>query len=148
MTAPRNNVSLTTYVVRVIYVAKNAVYLRGVEPGIIREAKAVAAREGITLAALVQRALVRETQSARPAPSRVSEIAEDMRWYEENAAALLERFEGEHLAIVDRKVVDHDLDLQALASRVEKTYGARSVYMPECRRTPRVAEIRSPRIAR
>lgn len=68
-----------------------------------------AAREG----ALVERALARETHSARPAPSRVSEIADDIRWYEKNAAALLERFEGEHLAIVDQAVVDHDLDLEA-----------------------------------
>lgn len=148
MTTSRNQVSLTTSVVRVVYVAKNAVYLRGIEPRIIREAKAAAAREGITLSALVERALARETESVRPASSRVSEIAEDMRWYEKNAAALLERYEGEHLAIVDREVVDHDLDLEALASRVEKTYGPRSVYMPECRRTPRVVEIRSPRIAR
>lgn len=58
MTAPRNHVSLTTRVVGVVYVAKKAVYLRGVEPGIIREAKAAAAREGITLAALVERAVV------------------------------------------------------------------------------------------
>lgn len=128
--------------------AKNAVYLRGIEPGVIREAKAAAAREGITLAALVERALMRETHSVRPGSSRVLEIAEDMRWYENNAAALSERFEGEHLAIVDQEVVDHDLDFAALASRVERKYGARSVFMPECRRTPRVAEVRSPRIAR
>lgn len=131
-----------------IYVAKNAVYLRGIEPTIIREAKAAAAREGITLTALVERALTRETHSVPPVPSRRSEIAEDMKWYEENAASLVERFEGEYLAIVGQEVVDHDVVFDALASRVEEKHGYRSVYMPECRRTPRVAKVRSPRVAR
>jgi len=129
-------------------VAKQAVYLRGIEPGIVREAKAVAAREGITLAALVERALARETHSARPEPSRVSEIAQDIRWYEDNTASLLERFEGQYLAIVGQEVVDHDVDVEALASRVEAEYGSRSVYMPECRRTRRVVDVRSPSVAR
>lgn len=112
------------YGVSIGYVAKDVVHLRGIAPGIIREAKAAAAREGITLTALVERALARETRSARLAPSYVTEIADDIRWYEKNPAALVERFEGEHLAIVDQ-AVDHDLDLKVLALR--ETYGARSV---------------------
>lgn len=128
--------------------AKHAVYLRGIEQRIVREAKAVAAREGVTLAALVERALAREIRSARPAPSRVSEIARDVTWYEDNVASLLERFDGEYLAIVGQEVVDHDVDVEALASRIEAKYGSRSVYMPECRQTRRIVDVRSPRVAR
>jgi len=128
-------------------VIKKTMYLRGIAQEVVREAKAMAAREGITLTALVQRALERETQLGRSASGPLSEIAEDMAWYEANLASLLEQFEGEFLAIVEGEVEDHDADVEALAARVAARYGARSVYMPRCQRALRVAEVRSPRIA-
>jgi hypothetical protein len=126
----------------------STMYLRGIREEVAREAKALAAREGITLTSLVERALERETRGARPAPARLSEIARDIEWYEQNKAALLDRLEGEYLAIVDQAVVDHDPDLEALAARVAERYGARSVYLPLCRRSRRVADARSPRLVR
>lgn len=122
-------------------------YLRGVDQALAREAKALAAREGITLTALVERALAHETQRAQQPRARLSEIAEEIDWYESNKSALLERHEGEHLAVVGQEVVDHDPDLEALAARVAERYGSRSVYMPRCERSPRAAQVRSPRIA-
>ena len=127
--------------------ATATMYLRGVRQRVVREAKALAAREGITLTALVQRALEKETRSARPVSSRVAEIAGDIDWYEANKAALVDRFEGQCLAIIDREVVDHDHDAEALAARVAERFGSRSVYMPLCQRGPRTAVVRSPRIA-
>jgi hypothetical protein len=113
---------------------------------VVRKAKAMAAQQGITLAAFVERALARETRASRPASARLSEIVRDIQWYEANRASLLERHEDEYLAIVERQVVDHDADLDALASRVTARYGARSVFMPRCERSPRVVAVRSPRI--
>lgn len=69
-----------------------------------------------------------------------------MEWYDANREALLGRYEGRYVAIVEREVVDDDADVAALAARVSERYGARSVYMPLCQRAPRVVEVRSPRI--
>jgi hypothetical protein len=121
-------------------------YLRGIREDVVRQAKALAAREGITLSALVERLLKRATRTAAP-PSRLSEIARDIDWYEANKPALVDRYENEYLAIVDEQVVDHDADLEALAARVTDRYGPRSVFMPRCQSSPRVADVRSPRIA-
>jgi hypothetical protein len=129
----------------VVKVAKGAMYLRGIEPHLIREAKALAAREGITLTALVERTLERETRTPRPAARRLSEIARDIAWYERERTNLLERYEGRHLAVVDQEVVDDDADLEALASRVAERYGMRSVFMPLCGSEERVIDVRSPR---
>lgn len=126
----------------------STVYLRGIREDIVRQAKALAAREGITLTALVERALERETRRAGPAPSRLSEIARDVEWYEAHKSSLLERYDGEYLAIVAEQVVDHDVDMEALAARVTERYGRQSVYMPRCQRSPHVVEVRSPRMAR
>jgi hypothetical protein len=81
------------------------------------------------------------------APRRLSEIALDMEWYERNKPELLERYEGQHLAIVDQRVADHDLDLEALAGRVIDRFGSRSVFMPLCQVEERVIDVRSPRKA-
>lgn len=126
--------------------AKTTMYLRGVRPEIAREAKALAAREGVTLSAVVERALQSEIRQVRRRSSRLSEIAQDMEWYDANREALLGRYEGRYVAIVEREVVDDDADVAALAARVSERYGARSVYMPLCQRAPRVVEVRSPRI--
>lgn len=126
---------------------KTTMYLRGVRQEIAREAKALAAREGVTLAALVERALERETRRHTPGTGRLSEIAREMDWYEANEDELLERYRGRVLAIVGGEVVDHDQDAQALAARVAERYGARSVYMPRCERIPRTADVRSPEVA-
>lgn len=127
---------------------KSVMYLRGMDQKTVREAKAKAAREGLTLAAFVERALRRETRASRPVPDRLTEIAQDMDWYERNKPALLQRHEGQYLAIVDRQVVDHDPDAEALATRIADRYGHRSVYMPLCQSVPRVVNVRSPRVAR
>jgi hypothetical protein len=126
---------------------KSIMYLRGIRQDVVREAKAAAAREGLTLAAFVERAVARETRGGTRSP-RLSEIAREMAWYEANQRSLVKRHEGEFLAILDEQVVDHDADLEALAARVNERYLTRSVYMPHCLRSRAGVSLRSPRIAR
>lgn len=137
---------------------KSTMYLRGIREDVVREAKALAAREGVTLTAFVERAMQRESRSAQPAPQRLSEIAGEMDWYEENKPALLKQYEDHYLAIVGTEVADYDADLEALIRRVDERFGGRSIYLPLCRRETRQSEsrrnesstvdVRSPRIAR
>lgn len=127
--------------------AGTTMYLRGVRPALVRETKALAAREGVTLRAVVERALEREIHQVRGRSARLSEIGRDMEWYEANREALLERYEGRFIAIVDGDVVDDDADAEALAARISERYGTTSVFMPLCQREPRVVGVRSPRIA-
>lgn len=123
-------------------------YLRGIREEVAREAKAQAAREGLTLSAFVERALERQSrQPGHPTP-RLSEIADDMAWFEANKVELLERYAGRVLAIVDGEVVDEDEDVDALARRVAARYDSRSVYMPRCEAETRVVEVPSPTVVR
>lgn len=137
---------MTTEVVELA--GAGAMYFRGIDAGVVREAKAAAAREGITLTALVQRAIERDLERVEVRNSRLSEIAREIEWYEANRGALVERFDGEHLAILDGEVIDHDARFESLAARVAERYGSRSVFMPRCTRVDPLARVRSPRIAR
>jgi hypothetical protein len=119
-------------------------YLRGAPGALVRAAKAEAARRGVTLTAFVLDAIER----ALDAPvAEESGLADDMRWFERNRARLVERYEGEHVAIVDREVVDHDEDFGTLADRVLPRFGSRSIFMPRCVREEREVRVRSPRSA-
>ena len=71
-----------------------------------------------------------------------------MRWYEENRPRLLSWYRGEYVAVVDRRVVDHDRDFEALATRVFKRLGVRSVFMPHVQESEPLVHVRSPRVLR
>ncbi len=126
----------------------STIYLRGIREDIVRKAKALAAQEGITLKALVERSIEVETQKSRPAESRLSEIARDIDWFDANKAGLLAQYEGQYVAVLSEQIVDHDHDVEALAMRVTERYGWRTVYIPRCQRSPRVIDVRSPRVVR
>ena len=51
------------------------------------------------------------------------------RLYEEAKPALIEEYLGEYVAFEDGKVLDHDVDDQALAKRVYAKYGYRDLIM-------------------
>jgi hypothetical protein len=119
-------------------------YLRGVPDSLLRAAKAEAARRGTTLTAFVLDAIERSLNT--PDDGDAS-LAEDQRWFEQNRTRLLRRYEGEHLAIIDGKVVDHDEDFGPLADRVFARFGGRPIFMPRCDRTEREVSLRSPRRA-
>jgi hypothetical protein len=129
------------------------VYFRGLPAVLIREAKALAARRGVTLAALVVDSLtrtVREEGAARGLEaSRSSEMTRALRWFEQHRERLSRELGGQYAAIVDDAVVDHDADFDALAQRVFARLGARDVFIPL---VPASAEreqplrVRSPRL--
>jgi hypothetical protein len=122
--------------------AKTTLYLRGVPRAVVREAKAAAAREGVTLAQWVT---ARIGATPAPAPERESggDLGGDLAFYEEHRAELERKYPDEYLAIVDRSVVDHDVSFDALAARVFRKYGSRPVCMPRVGRS--VVRVRSPR---
>jgi len=123
-------------------------YLRGMPTRIVREAKAAAARRGDTLAALVSDTLARALDKGRePREPSDNELRNSMRWYEKNRSRLLQQHPGEYIAIVDRAVIDHDLDFEALATRVFARIGVRPVFMPRVQAGEARARIRSPRRA-
>lgn len=45
-----------------------------------------------------------------------------MRWLNKNLAEFTERYSGEHIAVIDEIVVEHDLDSYTLMERVKKNY--------------------------
>ena len=48
-------------------------------------------------------------------------------WFKKNYQQLLKKFNGEYVAIYQRKVVDHDKDLSHLAKRVKANYPSNRV---------------------
>jgi hypothetical protein len=124
---------------------KTTLYLRGVPRGVVREAKAAAAREGVTLAQWVTARISAGPGIATPERAPERDLAGDFEFYDEHRAEFEQKYRGEYLAIVDRAVVDHDASFAALARRVFDKYGARSVCMPLVGRT--TVRVRSPRRA-
>jgi hypothetical protein len=128
--------------------ARTTLYLRGMPRSVVREAKAAAAREGVTLAQWVTARLgpgaaplAPETQAREPS----GDLAGDLAFYEAHRAELGEKYPGEYLAIIDRVVVDHDASFEALAARVFRKHGTRPVCMPLVGRAE--VRVRSPRRA-
>lgn len=120
-------------------------YLRGVPDSLVREAKSAAARRGITLTALVTEALSlalgRDVGAEEGLPA---ELQNERAWFEARRGRLLARYRGEYVAIVNRRIIDHDRDFGALAARVFRRLGVRPVFMPRCVEGDRVVEIPSP----
>ncbi len=141
-------------------------YLRGLPEAVVREAKAAAARRGITLAALVGEALQRlvalpadagvapegaqrtpEPPAARGGASAaaLAGLSESVRWFEENRRRLLRRYRNQYVAIEGGRVIDHDRDFDALARRVFARVGVRPVFIPKVTAEERVVSLPSPR---
>jgi hypothetical protein len=123
-------------------------YLRGVPRELVREAKAEAARRGMSLTAFAKEALARALGRA-PAEDvdEIKSIRPDLDWFEANRKRLLRRYRDEYVAIVNRRVVDHDLDFGTLARRVFEKYGPRPIAIPRVTPEVRVIHLRSPRRA-
>jgi hypothetical protein len=112
---------------------------------VVREAKAAAARRGATLAEIVGEALTR-TLGAGGREDDDAPLAADMAWYARHRSRLARRYQGEYVAIVDGRVVDHDVDFGALAGRVFRATGERPVFMPKVGEESVTLRIRSPRL--
>jgi hypothetical protein len=125
---------------------RTTLYLRNVPTKLVREAKARAARDGKTLTRFVTDSLARAVRGPDEADALDAAFAADTRWFEENRARLSRRYRGEYVAIVDEAVIDHDVDFDALASRVFERVGTRSIFIPRAEAEPTEARIRSPRL--
>jgi hypothetical protein len=124
-------------------------YLRAVPEHLVREAKAAAARRGVTLTAFVSEALAQSLGVDAPERQGVTgTLHAEMAWYEAQKQNLLRRYRGEYLAIAHKKVIDHDKEFGPLARRVFKRLGVRPVFMPMCVDGERVVTIPSPRVAK
>lgn len=122
------------------------VYLRGIPEHLVREAKAAAARRGVTLAAFVSEALAQSVGVDAVDGEDAGNLRADMAWYQTQKRRLLLRYRGHYLAILDREVIDHDKDFGALAQRVFKRLGVRPIFMPKCVNGDRVVNMPSPRM--
>lgn len=121
-------------------------YLRGVPRELVREAKAEAARRGMSLTAFAKEALARAlSRVADEEEGDVLSIRPDLEWFEANRKRLARRYRDEYVAIVNRRVVDHDRDFGALAQRVFTKHGNRPIAMPRATSEPRIIHLRSPR---
>jgi len=121
-------------------------YLRGLPTDLVREAKAAAARRGITLTGLVTEALGQVLGLERLAGA-ADDLTRSMRWYERNRGKLLRRYRGEYVAIRGGRVIDHDRDFHVLASRVFARLGPVPVFMPKVTAEARVVHLPSPLLA-
>ena len=123
-------------------------YLRGMPTHLVREAKAAAARRGITLTTLIAQTLEHALQAGgkRAAPVE-DDLDLGMDWYAKNRSRLVRQYDGKYVAILDGRVIDHDRDFEALAARVFKRVGVRSVFMPRVQAGERPVQVRSPRRA-
>jgi len=125
-----------------------ALFLRNVPTEIVREAKAAAARRGETLTKIVTEALARSLGVTDEAPGRADDLQRDIEWYRKNRPALLRRYRGEYVAIIDGTIVDHGRDFGTLATRVFGRFGNRNVYMPRVQANEPTLRVRSPRRSR
>jgi plasmid stability protein len=121
-------------------------YLRNVPARLVREAKVRAARDGTTLTAVVVDALAKslEASGETQAPAE-PDLRDSIEWYEANRANLLRRYRDEYVAIVGRKVVDHDAHFAALAARVFARMGTKPIFMPRVTEHAERVRVRSPR---
>jgi Family of unknown function (DUF5678) len=127
--------------------AKKPVYLRGIPSDVVREAKAAAAKRGVTLAGFVADTLARALRDPMPvAKDPADDLSKEMRWYERNRDRLLREFGGEYIAVLDNAVIDHDADFEALAERVFAKHGARNLFMPRVSKIKLTLRVRSPRV--
>lgn len=54
---------------------------------------------------------------------RRDKIHQEMEWYQKSHAALKTSYPGQHVAIHEAQVVDHDRDVTLLALRIRRQYG-------------------------
>jgi hypothetical protein len=126
-------------------------YLRGIPRQLTREAKAEAARRGMSLTAFAREALataLSQKVARLDESDGIETIRPDLEWFEANRPRLLRRYPNEYVAILNRKIVDHDREFADLAQRVFAKYGVRSIAMPQVTAQEQVLHLRSPRIAR
>jgi hypothetical protein len=125
--------------------ASAVMYLRGFPQRLAREAKAAAARRGITLAEFVREAVASHLTRRQHNQNAADEIVAGQAWYEHHRAQVSRKYAGQYVAITNGGVLDHDSDFDALSRRVYDRLGFVSVFMPKVG-AEGVLHVRSPRM--
>jgi hypothetical protein len=113
-----------------------------------RAAKKAASQREMTLTDFVALAVTQVLSDPHGSSSVDLKLERDLAWYESHRNDLATRYpEGENLAIVDQRVVDHDPNAETLASRLREKYGRRSIVMPQLGERRPLRRILSPRRA-
>jgi energy-coupling factor transporter ATP-binding protein EcfA2 len=74
----------------------------------------------------------------------IEAIRPDLDWFHANRKRLLRRYRNQYVAIVNRKVADHDAEFGPLARRVFAKYGMRSIAIPKVTPEERIVEVPTP----
>lgn len=119
-------------------------YLRDIPKDLVRNLKAQAALRGTTLTAFVIDIL--SEAAGEDTLAALKPIEADMAWYDAHKAALLRRYRGKHIAVLNKKVVDQDENFGALAQRVYAQFGVRPIFMPLCEDPEPVMHFYSPQV--
>lgn len=82
------------------------------------------------------------------AEEEVGLFEKSVQFYRANHKALLEKYEGCFIAILEERVVDSDEDFSELARRVYGRIGYRDIFMPKVERESRLIHLPSPRLRR
>jgi len=81
-------------------------------------------------------------------PEDYVKFQEARRYFQENKAQILEKYNGDFIAILDNLVVDRDRSFSELAIRVYEKFGYQAIYMPFVESEPSVLRIPSPRVGK
>ena len=79
-------------------------------------------------------------------PGDVEILEFSKRYFDENKASLLTKYEGKYVAILNNRVIGSDKDFSKLAQRIYKKHGYQTVYMPFVEVKKKIFKIPSPRI--
>src|SRR5438876_10717411 len=113
---------------------------------LVHEARPESARRGTPLETLITDALARGLQlRGRSGDPLDDDVELAMKWYARNRPRLVGRYNGQFVANLGRRVLDHDRDFGALAVRVFKRVGVRSIFMPRVQPREERVHVRSPR---
>ena len=81
--------------------------------------------------------------------TRREKIRRETEWYQTAHAQLKKKYAGQHIAVHEQQVVDHDPDVVALAQRIRQQYGRTPILITQVHDQP-VPEfaIRRPQLVR
>jgi hypothetical protein len=80
--------------------------------------------------------------------SESTAFEEDVAYYKANHAAFVKEYRGKWVAILNRSVVDSDIQFSSLAKRVYEKYGYRAILMTRVDAESRLFNVPSPRLVR
>jgi cell division protein FtsZ len=78
--------------------------------------------------------------------TEIIEFQEAKAFFEANRRKLLDKYEGNYIAILNKEVIDVDDDFSLLAERVYSRYGYKDIYMPKVERKGTILHIPTPHV--